>query len=87
MLVVHLRPQLLSLYSLPEVHHHRVKSPWDIVPQLQVDSLRFYHADEPLQLSPVGLKPLFVLSNLCKFVQRELDIRVSIEQANFLLAD
>ena len=87
MLVVHLRPQLLSLYSLPEVHHHRVKSPWDIVPKLQVDSLRFDHADEPLQLSPVGLKPLFVLSYLCKFVQRELDIRVSIEQANFLLAD
>ena len=87
MLAVHLRPQLLSLYSLPEVHHHRVKSPWDIVPQLQVDSLRFDHPDEPLQLSPVGLKPLFVLSYLCKFVQCELDIRVSIEQADFLLAD
>ena len=78
MLVVHLRPQLLSLYSLPEVHHHRVKSPRDIVPQLQVDSLRFYHAKESLQLSPVGLKPLFVLSYLCKFIQCELDIGVPI---------
>ena len=87
MLGFHLGPQLLSLYSLPEVHHHRVKSPWDIVPQLKIDSLRFYHADEPLQLSPVGLKPLFVLSYLCKFVQCELDIRVAIEQANFLLAN